>query len=51
MISKKDISIILKIGSFGVVFIIILMLFMLLVGILALTNTNYIAGTADEAYN
>jgi len=37
--SKKDLSIFMRIGSFGIVFVVIIMLFIIGVGILAITNT------------
>ena len=48
---KKDISIFLKIGSFGVIFIIILMIFIIVVGVIAFTNTDFMIGSAQDAYD
>jgi sodium-coupled neutral amino acid transporter 9 len=48
---KKDISIFLKIGSFGVIFIIILMIFIICVGVIAFTNTEFYLGSAQDAYD
>ena len=49
--SKKDMQIFMKIGSFGVIFIIILMIFIMAVGILAFTDTEFAIGSAQEAYD
>ena len=49
--SKKDISIFMKIGSFGVIFVIMLMIFIIYTGIKALTNTNFSIGTMEESNN
>ena len=40
-----------KIGSFGVIFIIILMIFIIIVGIEAFSNTNFSIGSADALLN
>lgn len=49
--SKKDIRIFMKIGSFGVIFVVMLMVFIIYTGILALTNTEFSLGTMEESDN
>lgn len=49
--SKKDMQIFMKIGSFGVIFIIILMLFIIAVGVLAFTDTTFSIGSSTEAFD
>jgi len=39
--AKKDLSIFMRVGSFGVVFILFLVTFIIVVGIQALGNTNF----------
>lgn len=47
--SKKDLSIFMKVGSIGVVFILFLMVFLVAVGIKSLTNTHFSLGTMEES--
>lgn len=42
--SKKDLSIFMRIGSFGIVFVVIIMVFIIGCGILSLTDTNFSLG-------
>lgn len=44
--SKKDLAIFLKIGSFGVIFIIMLVVFIVAMGIIAFGHTDFVAGEA-----
>ena len=43
--SKKDIKIFMKIGSFGVIFVCMLMIFIIYTGIKSLTDTEFSIGT------
>ena len=45
--SKKDLAIFLRIGSFGVIFIIFLVVFIIAMGIIALFNTNFVVGSEE----
>ena len=47
--SKKDIKIFMKLGSYGVIFVVMLMIFIIYTGINALTNTDFKIGSYDEA--
>jgi hypothetical protein len=47
--SKKDMKIFMKAGSFGVVFLVFLLGFIIAIGIKALGNTTYVLGTTDES--
>jgi len=47
--SKKDLSIFMKVGSFGVIFIVFLMAFIVTVGVEGFTNTNYSFGSMAES--
>lgn len=49
--SKKDLSIFMKVGSFGVIFIVFLMVFIVAVGIRAFGNSEFTLGTMDESDN
>ena len=49
--SKKDIKIFMKIGSYGVVFVIILMCFIIYTGIHALINTDFSIGSYEDSMN
>lgn len=49
--SKKDLSIFMKIGSFGVFFIVFLMIFIIVVGIVAFGNSSFTVGTSSESNN
>jgi len=46
---KKDLSIFMRVGSFGVIFILFLMFFIVTVGIKSLTNTEFEFGTAAQS--
>ena len=48
---KKDLSIFMKVGSFGVIFILFLIFFIITVGIEAFGNTDFVFGTAEESNN
>jgi len=47
--SKKDIKIFMKIGSYGVIFVILLMAFIIYTGIRAMTDTSFKIGTPEES--
>lgn len=49
--SKKDLSIFMKVGSFGVVFIVFLMVFIVAVGIRAFSNSVFTLGSMEESDN
>lgn len=49
--SKKDIKIFMKIGSFGVIFVVMLMIFIIYTGVVSLKNTNFTFGTMEESDN
>ena len=49
--SKKDIKIFMKLGSYGVIFIVILMIFIIYTGIKTLTDTNFKIGSFDDSKN
>ena len=44
--SKKDLKIFMKVGSFGIVFVVFLMVFIVTTGIVSLGNTKYSTGPA-----
>ena len=44
--SKKDLKIFMKVGSFGIVFVVFLMVFIVTTGIVSLGNTEYSIGPA-----
>jgi amino acid permease len=46
--SKKDLAIFLRIGSFGVIFIIMLVVFIIAMGIISLGETTWILGSASD---
>lgn len=46
--SKKDISLFIKMGSFGAFFVSMLILYIMVTGIIGLTDTNYRTGTMAE---
>lgn len=46
--SKKDLGIFLRIGSFGVAFIIFLMVFIIATGIIAFGDTTFMIGAASD---
>ena len=46
--SKKDLTIFMKIGSIGVIFIMLVLISIVSVGIVAFTNTDFSIGTAAE---
>ena len=47
--SKKDIKIFMKIGSFGVIFVVLLMIFIIYTGIKSLTDTEFSIGSYDDS--
>ena len=47
--SKKDMQIFMKIGSFGVIFVCMLMIFIIYTGIKSLSNTEFSIGTMEES--
>lgn len=47
--SKKDMQIFMKIGSFGVIFVVMLMVFICYTGISTLTNTEFSVGTMEQS--
>ena len=49
--SKKDLSIFMKVGSVGVIFVFMLILFIIYTSVVAFTNTDLSLGTADDALN
>lgn len=49
--SMKNIKLFMKISSIGVIFVIMLMVFIMYTGILSLTNTNFSIGTMEESDN
>jgi hypothetical protein len=46
--SKKDLGIFLKVGSYGVIFIVMLMVFIVATGIIAFGNTTFMTGSAKD---
>lgn len=48
---KKDLTIFMKVGSFGVIFILFLIFFIITVGIESFGNTDFSIGTAEESNN
>jgi amino acid permease len=46
--SKKDLAIFLRIGSFGVIFIVLLIVFILAMGIISLGSTSFVIGSEPE---
>ena len=47
--AKKDLSIFMKVGSIGVIFVFMLIVFIIWTGIVAFTNTDYVVSSADSA--
>lgn len=47
--SKKDLSIFMKVGSIGVIFVFMLIIFIVVTGFMALTNTTFVVGSAEES--
>ena len=45
--SKKDLAIFMRIGSFGVIFIIFLMAFIMATGFIAIGDTSFVTGSMD----
>jgi hypothetical protein len=43
--SKKDLAIFMRIGSFGVVFVVLLIAFIVAMGIIALGDTTFVIGS------
>ena len=46
--SKKDIKIFMKIGSYGVIFVVLLMVFIIVTGVTAMMNTDFKIGSYEE---
>ena len=46
--SKKDLSIFMKVGSIGVIFVFMLIIFIMMTGIIALTNTEFMIGSPEN---
>ena len=46
--TKKDLGIFMKVGSIGVIFVFMLIIFIVVTGIKAFTNTEFIIGTAEN---
>ena len=44
--SKKDLSIFMKVGSIGVIFVFMLIIFIMITGIVAFSDTEFMIGTA-----
>ena len=49
--NKKDINIFLRVGSFGVIFVVLLMIFIIATGVIAFTDTTFVVGSAAESDN
>ena len=49
--SKKDLTIFMKVGSIGVLFVLMLIVFIIYTGIVAFTNTEFMFGPADAIQN
>jgi hypothetical protein len=47
--SKKDLAIFMRIGSFGVVFVVLLIAFIMAMGFIALGDTHFVIGTTEES--
>ena len=47
--SKKDLKVFMKIGSFGVIFVVMLMIFIIYTGIYSLSDTDFTIGTMAES--
>ena len=47
--SKKDLSIFMKVGSIGVIFVFMLIIFIVVTGIMAFSNTEFMVGSAEES--
>ena len=47
--NKKDISMFMRIGSFGVIFVVLLMIFIIATGVIAFTDTTFAVGSAAES--
>jgi len=47
--SKKDIGIFMRICSFGVIFVILLMAFIMAMGFIALGDTSFVPGSATQS--
>ena len=47
--NKKDINIFMRIGSFGVIFVVLLMIFIIATGVIALTDTEFSIGSTEES--
>ena len=46
---RKDLGIFMKVGSFGVIFVFMLIIFIVMTGVVALTNTEFMVGTPEQA--
>ena len=49
--SKKDLSIFQKLSSFGVMFVLFLICFIIYIGIMSFTDTNFVIGSSMDAFN
>ena len=47
--NKKDINIFMRIGSFGVIFVVLLMIFIIATGVVAFTDTKFSFGSTAES--
>ena len=47
--NKKDINIFMRIGSFGVIFVVLLMIFIIATGVIAFTDTKFSFGSTAES--
>ena len=47
--NKKDINVFMRIGSFGVIFVVLLMIFIIATGVLAFSNTEFSIGTVSQS--
>jgi hypothetical protein len=47
--SKKDLSIFMKVGSIGVIFVFMLIIFIVITGVVAFTNTEFMIGSTEAA--
>ena len=48
--AKKDLTIFMKVGSIGVIFVFMLIIFIIWTGIVAFTNTDYVVSSDDQEY-
>jgi hypothetical protein len=47
--SKKDLKVFMRVGSFGVIFVVMLMIFIIYTGINSMSNTDFSIGTTEES--